>query len=88
MNVETYTLNLKDSSAKHLETALRQLKTYRSQGRYKSYKDIAWEIKLYKWILAHPEREKMARKYLETRHENGILSKRQTVKLLEWDIPE
>jgi uncharacterized protein (UPF0297 family) len=84
---ETYKLNINDASYKHIETALKQLKSYLSQKRYKSLEQITYELSLSEWILDQPDKEKKSSQYLRARFKNGVLPKSTVVKQLGWKFP-
>lgn len=67
-----------------IENGLRQLKTKYQQS---PTKELAWEIKLYEWILKNPEPGRRSQEYLETRFSSEApLTKRETVYRLGWLI--
>lgn len=69
-----------------IEAGKRQLEGYykRTPGP-----ELAWELRLYDWILMHPDPAEMAYQYLTTRMEpkGPPLPKREVVKKLGWHIP-
>ena len=66
--------------------AKRQLEQYQFM---RACPERAWEIRLYDWILNHPQGEQMAKRYLDTRFPLNAepIPKRTLVRMLGWLVP-
>jgi hypothetical protein len=71
-----------------INTGLQQLEHFKKVGCSPKPKELEWEIKLYKWILAQPDSRQKADEYLKARHRGsgGLYSKREAVRILGWVI--
>lgn len=69
-----------------ISNGLKQL-TGRTSFNIPVSEELAWEIKLYRWILDQPDAGLKARAFLNLRHSGrGSMSKREVVKKLKWEI--
>lgn len=72
-----------------IHIGLAQLRQFQKDGTSSHPVELAWEIKLYEFILAQPNPEEVASEYLMARHPNykgGFVPKRDVVKALGWPI--
>lgn len=73
-----------------IEFGLAQLRFYQKNKTSAYPEELAWEIRLYEWILAQPDAEEKARQYGAARSFLGSgapVPKREVVKRLGWEIP-
>jgi hypothetical protein len=66
-------------------TGLQQLRHYRDNKTSSHPEELEWEIKLYEWILAQPDKKEKADEYMNARYVDGkFVGKREAVKKLGW----
>lgn len=77
-----------DAERAIIETGLQQLKYFQKMDTSLKPGELAWEIKLYYWMLNHRDSKRIIKQYLLTRsqHDGKLLPKRECVKQLGWSI--
>jgi hypothetical protein len=78
-----------DSALGPIRAGLNQLIDIKRRGSSPNPKELAWEIRLYEWILNQPDAESKAAMYLKRRMPIGtpdIIPKRRVVESLGWNV--
>jgi hypothetical protein len=70
-----------------IRLGLIQLIHYRKLGCSPKPAELEWEIRLYEWIINHPQAKEIARLYIDERRKSNFSNdKREIAKKLGWEI--